>query len=138
LRAAYGIDSAMESGNVSHLDRYMEPNVIDHAQGDVNYFKGLGKVKEEIAETKGLADGDFKIKIQKSVADTDYVFQWLEVSGTDYAGAIVDPGQHFEIPWVCVYKFKDGKASDWWVYWRAGDVAMMVRRPPPLPNPIRR
>jgi hypothetical protein len=129
LRAANAIDSALETGDVSHLGDYIQTDAVDHSDmnGDV---KGLDKIKKGLAGVHTLAKNDIKFKVIKEVADNDYVFQWLVVSGTAATGDMgVPPDHRFEINEIGVSKYKNGKATDYWEYMRASELIKMLNPP---------
>jgi ketosteroid isomerase-like protein len=127
LFAANSIDKALETGDVSHLGDYIQPDAIDHSDmnGDV---KGLDQIKKGLSEVHTLAKNDIKFQVIKEVADTAYVFQWLRISGTAATGDMGVPiGQRFEINEVGVSRYKDGKATDYWEYMRAAEIMKMLK-----------
>lgn len=125
LEASHAINKAIETGDVSNLDKYIAADAVDHAgmMGDV---KGLDSIKSHLAVIHTMAD-EMKMTIIKELADDEYVFQWMKISGvtkTPDMGAPV--GTRFDMNALQVSKYKDGKATEHWEFMLPKEVMGMT------------
>jgi predicted ester cyclase len=119
------INDAIESGDVNKLDQYIATDGVDHAgeHGDIN---GLDAIK---ANLKRLHDEypDMKLEEVQEAANGDYVFSLTRFTGTNVVPSMGAPaGTHFDMPFVHLVKFKDGKVSEHWEYMTMADMMKMM------------
>ncbi len=74
------VNRAIETGDVSMLDRAIAEDAVDHAgmHGDI---VGLDSIKAELAKVNKWVP-DMKVEVIKEIADDEYVFQWVRFTGT--------------------------------------------------------
>jgi predicted SnoaL-like aldol condensation-catalyzing enzyme len=125
LEASRAINKAIETGDVSELDKYIAADAVDHAgmMGDV---KGVDSIKTHLASIHTMAD-DMKVTVIKELADDEYVFQWMKVSGvTKTPDMGVPVGTRFDMNAVQVSKYKDGKATEHWEFMLPKEIMAMT------------
>jgi predicted ester cyclase len=136
LAANNAIDRAIESGDMSNLGDYIAADAVDHSgpHGDV---VGLDSIKAELAPMHKMAANDLKFEVVKALADSDYVFQWVRMTGTATTTEMGVPvGSKFSVATVDVSKFKNGKATEHWDFMQPGDIMkMMAASAVPKPAP---
>jgi predicted ester cyclase len=126
LLAAAAINTAMETGDVSNLGDYIAPDAINHSveHGDI---RGLDSIKAFFSPTHRLAANDLKFNVVKELADSEYAFQWLRLTGTAVTVDMGVPiGGKFDLPLVSVYKFQHGKVTEQWYYLQLADIMKMI------------
>lgn len=133
LSATKEINKAIESGDVSKLDDYIDANVVDHASplGDV---KGIDSIKAMLAKIHTMGT-NMKMESIKTLADDEYVFEWMRLTGTTATADLGMPiGTNYDINAVQVSKFKDGKVIEHWEFMQPADMAKMMgpQDSPPL------
>jgi predicted SnoaL-like aldol condensation-catalyzing enzyme len=129
LAASNAIDRAIESGDVSKLGDYIAADAVDHS-GEHGDVVGLDSIKAELAPMHKLAANDLKFEVVKELADSDYVFQWVRMTGTATTTEMGVPvGSKFSIATVDVSRFKNGKATEHWDFMQPGDVMKMMAAP---------
>jgi len=116
LTAVHAINDAIKSGDVSKLDSFITADAVDHAgmQGDI---VGRDSIKQMLSTIHTMAD-NFGWKIVKEVADDDYTFQWMRVSGVSKMPDMGMPvGTSFEMDAIQVTRHDaDGKAAEHWEF----------------------
>jgi len=125
LEAVRGINKAIETGDVSKLGDYIAEDGVDHAgmKGDI---VGLDSIKTELAKIHTMATG-MKMQIIKELADSEYVFQWMKISGTTATPDMGIPvGTPFEMNAIQVSKFRDGKAVEHWEFMLPAEMMKMI------------
>jgi predicted ester cyclase len=136
LAASNAIDRAIESGDMSNSGDYIAADAVDHSgpHGDV---VGLDSIKAELAPMHKMAANDLKFEVVKELADSDYVFQWVRMTGTATTTEMGVPvGSKFSVATVDVSKFKNGKATEHWEFMQPADIMkMMAAMAPPVPAP---
>jgi predicted ester cyclase len=131
------INRAIESGDMSNLGDYITADAVDHSgqHGDV---VGLDSIKAELAPLHKLATNDLKFDVVKELADSDYVFQWVRMTGTAASADMGVPvGQKFSVATINVSKFKGGKATEHWEFMQPADMMKMMAAPQP-PTPAKK
>jgi predicted ester cyclase len=135
LAANNAINKAIESGDMSNLGDYIATDAVDHA-GEHGDVVGLDSIKAELVPLHKMAN-DLKFEVIKELADSDYVFQWVRMTGTAAtAGMGVAVGSKFNMASVNVSKFKNGKATEHWEFFQPADMMKMMAAPAtPAPAP---
>jgi predicted ester cyclase len=84
-----------------------------------------------------MAANDLKFEVVKELADSDYVFQWVRMTGTATTTEMGVPvGSKFSVATVDVSKFKNGKATEHWEFMQPADIMKtMAAMAPPVPAP---
>jgi ketosteroid isomerase-like protein len=129
LVAANAINKAIETGDVSSLDKYIADDATDHSNmsGDV---KGVEKIKAGLAGVHKMASGDMKLEVKKELADGEYVFQWIYLTGTAATTDMgVAVGSKFSLNTIGVSKYKNGKATDYWEFMQPAELMKMMSGP---------
>lgn len=132
LTATKEINKAIESGDVSKLGDYIAVDVVDHASplGDI---KGIDSIKAMLGKIHTMGTG-MKMEIIKTLADDDYVFEWMRLTGTTATPDWGMPvGTKYDINAVQVSRFKDGKAVEHWEFMQPADMAKMMGPQGPQP-----
>jgi predicted ester cyclase len=127
------INRSIESGDVSNLGDYITTDAVDHSgqHGDV---VGLDSIKAELAPLHKLAANDLKFEVVKELADSDYVFQWVRMTGTATSTDMGVPvGSKFSVASMNVSRFKNGKATEHWEFMQPADMMKMMAAPQPTP-----
>src|SRR3984957_5372032 len=133
LAANSAIDRAIESGDVSNLGDYIATDAVDHS-GEHGDVIGLDSIKAELAPLHKLAANDLKFEVVKELADSDYVFQWVRMTGTATSTDMGVPvGSKFSVASMNVSRFKNGKATEHWEFMQPADMMKMMAAPQPTP-----
>lgn len=125
LAASDVVMKAFQSGDVSGIDSVIADDYIDHTdRGDM---KGKDSLKSMV---KFVHDNfkDMKFDKVRDVADGDYVYSWVNYSGTS-DGSMGMPKGPYKMGSIEVSKFKDGKAVEHWGFIDGQDVAKMMPQP---------
>lgn len=126
------IYKAVETGDVSKLGDYIAADAVDHSNpmGDV---QGLDSIKAELAKIHQTATG-MKTDVKKTLADEEYVFDWVNYQGTATTADWGMPaGTKYDMNAIHVSKFKDGKVVEHWEYMSAAEMMkMMGAQQPPV------
>lgn len=119
------INKAIETGDVSKLDQYIASDAVDHASpaGDV---KGLDSIKSMLGKVHTMGT-NMKMANIRTVADGEYVFQWMRLTGTTASSDMGMPvGSNYDINAVQVTRFANGKAVEHWEFMQPADMAKMM------------
>ena len=119
LDAMHVVDKAFETGDVSGIDSVVADNFVDHTdKGDMNRdsLKAMIKISAK--------DKTMKMETTKELADDDYVFAMMHMTGT--GDGVMMPAGPYDMHSVEVVKFSNGKAVEHWGYMGMGDVAKMM------------
>jgi len=125
LVATTEINKAIQSGDVSKLDQYIASDAVDHASpvGDV---RGIDSIKSMLGRIHTMST-NMKMENIKTVADGDYVFQWMRLTGTTTTVDMGMPaGSNYDINAVQVTKFTNGKLVEHWEFMQPADMAKMM------------
>ena len=125
MTATTEINKAMQTGDVSKLDQYIAADAVDHASpaGDV---VGIDNIKSMVSKVHTMGK-NMKMEDIRTVADGEYVFQWMRLTGTTANGDMGMPvGSNYDINAVQVTRFKDGKAVEHWEFMQPADMAKMM------------
>jgi predicted ester cyclase len=129
LAANNAINRAIESGDMSNLGDYIATDAVDHS-GEHGDVVGLDSIKAELAPMHKMAANDLTFEVVKDLADSDYVFQWVRMTGTAAtAGMGVAVGSKFNMASINVSKFKNGKATEHWEFFQPADMMKMMAAP---------
>ena len=124
LNAWHKVAMAFATGNQQDIDTVIADNYLDHTpRGD---FKGKDSVKANIARWHTNLK-DKKMEIIKELADNEYGFFWMRWTGTSN-GASGFPAGPFDISSLQVVKFKDGKATEHWVFMEMKELMKMMQQ----------
>jgi predicted SnoaL-like aldol condensation-catalyzing enzyme len=134
LEVSNALSKMFESGDWSKVGDYIAADGIDHAgmKGDV---VGLDSIKAEFAEMAKMMK-DMKNETVQSIANDDYVFQWMKETSTMKVDAMgMKAGSTNTMNAIEVSKFnKDGKVSEHWTFMNWADMMKMMP-PPPMATP---
>lgn len=125
LVATTEINKAIQSGDVSRLHDYIAADAVDHASpaGDI---KGIDSIKSMLGKIHTMGT-NMKMENIRTVADGEYVFQWMRLTGTTATADMgMPPGTSYDINAVQVTKYKDGKAVEHWEFMQPADMAKMI------------
>ena len=122
MQASRTVAKAFETGDVSGIDSVVATDFVDHTdRGDK-----IGRDSLKAMITMMHANfKDMKMKTKKEFADDEYVFQWMEYSGTSDGAMGMPPGP-FNMHGIEVVRFKDGMAVEHWGYMDAQEMAKMM------------
>lgn len=119
LDNANAIAKMFESNDWSKAGDYIATDAVDHASMDGKDINGLDAIKANF-DNMGKSMGNFKNEMVKSMADDDYVFQWMKETATS---KVDDPmmhtkaGQTMTMSAIEVSKFnKDSKVVEHWSF----------------------
>lgn len=130
LAASDAVMKAFQTGDASGLDNVIADDFVDHTdRGDM---KGRDSLKSMVnfAHTHFP---DMKFEKVRDVADGDYVYSWVTVSGTS-DGSMGMPKGPYKMNSIELSKFKDGKAVEHWSFMDTQDMAKMMPHPQQIPN----
>jgi limonene-1,2-epoxide hydrolase len=125
LKAVEEINKAIQSGDVSTLDQYLAADAVDHASpmGDI---KGADTIKAMLSRIHTMGT-DMKMEVIKTLADDEYVFQWMRITGTTATADFGMPiGTKYDMNAIQVSRFQDGKAVEHWEFMQPTDMAKMM------------
>ena len=116
----HAVDKAFQTGDASGLDSVIADNFVDHTdKGDKNRdtLKAMIKMWHD-------ADKTMKMETTKEVADDNYVFAQMHMTGT--GDGMMMPAGPYDMHSVEVVKFSNGKAVEHWGYMEMGEVSKMM------------
>lgn len=105
---------AMETGDVSKLDSFIDKDIVDHTdRGDV---KGIDTLKKMFTQMHNGVK-DLKMDIISEASNDDYHFAWFHMTGTTADASMGMPaGTNMDMNGIDVVKIKDGKAVEHWAF----------------------
>jgi predicted SnoaL-like aldol condensation-catalyzing enzyme len=129
LLAANAINNAIETGDVSNLGDYITLEAVDHS-GEHGDVKGIDNIKAVFGQRHKMAPNDMKLEVIRELADSEFVFQWLRVTGTAPATGMGAPvGSKFDLASVSVTRFKNGKATEHWEFMELAQPTTGIQTP---------
>jgi len=121
---------AMETGDVSKLDSFIDKDIVDH-EGNM---RGLDTLKKMFANMHN-AIKDLKVEPIANATGDDYNFALVRMTGTTADASMGMPaGTKIDRTFVDVVKMKDGKATEHWGYVDQNEMMKMMEgnRMPPM------
>ncbi len=108
--------SAMETGDVSKLDSFIDKDIIDH--GEHGEIKGIDSLKAMFTDMHNHMSGlKFDLVSDATSADGEYHFAWFKMKGTCTDGSMGMPaGTKMDMTGVDVVRIKNDKAVEHWSY----------------------
>jgi predicted SnoaL-like aldol condensation-catalyzing enzyme len=126
IAASDVVMKAFQTGDVSGLDSVIADDFIDHTdRGDM---KGRDSLKSMVKIVHSSFK-DMKFDKVRDVADGDYVYSWVNYSGTG-DGTMGMPKGPYKMATIEVSKFRDGKAVEHWAFVNAQDMMKMMPQQP--------
>lgn len=131
LETVHVINKAFETGDFSKVRSLIADDGIDHAgpNGDI---KGADSIVASMKQWSGMAT-DMTSSTIKELADKEYVFQWMKVSGkmkTDGYG--MKAGDNYNTEAIEVTRFNEaGKATEHWEFMTMAEMMKMMGGNPP-------
>lgn len=117
---------AFQTGDVGGLDSVISDDFIDHTdRGDM---KGRDSLKAMVKFAHANFT-DMKFDKVRDVADGDYVYSWVNYSGTSDGTAGMPKGP-YRMGSIEVSKFRDGKAIEHWAFVNMQDMMKMMGQQP--------
>lgn len=111
LDATHIIYNAYHSGDIGKIDSVIATTYVNHtSKGDI----GIDTLKARIVKFYA-ASKDAKFEIIKELADDEYVFSRMRFTGTTDGSAGMPAGS-YNMRLLEVFRFKDGKAVEQWVF----------------------
>jgi len=111
LEACHVVNRAFETGDVSGIDSVVASDFVDHSEmGDT----GRDSLKAMITKMHTNMK-DMKMEIKKELADSEYVFSWMNFTGTS-DGSMGMPKGPYNMNTIEIERFKDGKIAEHWGY----------------------
>jgi len=129
MESSHMVSDAIMSGDASKIDSAVAPDFVDHTdQGD----KNRDSLKAMVSMMKQHFP-DMKMKLMNELANDDYVFSEMEISGTS-DGSMGMPKGPYDWHAIQVVKFNaDSKAVEHWEYMRNDDMMKMMQSMMPQP-----
>jgi ketosteroid isomerase-like protein len=123
---------AMETGDVSKVDSFIAPDIVDHQGPGGRPVNGLDSLKAMFADMHNHLD-NLKFDVIATAVNGDYGFSLSSMSATTKDSSMhVPPGTKLNSTFVDVVKFKDGKATEHWGFRDPKEMeAMMQHMMPP-------
>ena len=113
---------AMETGDVSKLDSFIDKDIIDH-EGNM---RGLDTLKKMFASMHNSIK-DLKVETIANATGDDYNFALVRMTGTTTDASMGMPaGTKIDRTFVDVVKMKDGKATEHWGYVDQNEMMKMM------------
>ena len=113
---------AMETGDVSKLDTFIDKDIVDH-EGNMH---GLDTLKKMFANMHN-AIKDLKVETIANATGDDYNFAYVRMTGTAADASMGMPaGTKIDRTYVDVVKMKDGKAVEHWGYVDQNEMMKMM------------
>lgn len=126
LDATNAINKDIETGDMSNLGNYIASDAVDHS-GEHGDVVGLDSIRAGLAPIHKMAANDLKLVVVKELADSEYVFQWVRTTGTATTGDMGVPvGNKFDVAFISVSKFKNGKATEHWEFMQPAEMMKMM------------
>jgi len=119
------VTDAFKSGDISKIDSAVASDFVGHSEhGDM----GRDSLKAMITTMKKEYP-DIKMDIIKELADDEYAFTLMRMSGTSN-GSMGMPAGPYDFHSLEVSKFKDGKAIEHWSYMQPVEMMKMMPQAP--------
>ena len=121
LDAMHVVDKAFQTGDVSGIDSVVATNFVDHTdKGDMNRDSLKAMIK------MSATDKTMKMETTKEVADDDYAFAMMHMTGT--GDGVMMPAGPYDMHSVEIVKFSNGKAVEHWSYMQGAEIAKMMQK----------
>jgi predicted SnoaL-like aldol condensation-catalyzing enzyme len=121
LAASWVVSNAFSTGDPSGIDSAVASDFVDHTErGD----KNRDSLKAMIVMMHKMFP-DSKMDMIRELADDDYVFSWMRITGTSN-GEMGMPKGPYDMKAIQVVRFKDGKAVEHWEYMTVADMMKMM------------
>ena len=125
LAASRIVDDAFMTGDTSKINDAVASDFVDHTDmGE----KNRDSLKAMVLMTHREFP-DMKMEVLKELADDEYVFSLIRMTGTSN-GQMGMPKGPFDMKSIEVVKFKDGKGVEHWSYMQPADMMKMMPQPP--------
>lgn len=129
LEATQTVKTAFDSGDISKIDSAVASDFVDHTdRGD----KNRDSLKAMIMAMRSDVP-DMKSTITRELADDDYVFTWMKITGTS-KGMMMPPGP-FDMNVIQVSRMKDGKIVEHWSFLEQRDMMKFSQMMQNMPHP---
>ena len=126
LAASRIVDDAFMTGDTSKINDAVASDFVDHTdKGEAN----RDSLKAMVLMTHKEFP-DMKMEVVKELADDEYVFSLIRMTGTSN-GQMGMPKGPYDMKAIEVVRFKDGKGVEHWSYMQPADVMKMM---PPMPE----
>jgi predicted SnoaL-like aldol condensation-catalyzing enzyme len=126
LEASRTVSKAFETGDLSKIDSVVASDFVDHTdRGDM----GRDSLKAMITSMRA-AFPDLKTEIIRELADNDYVFTLMRITGTS-SGAMGMPKGPYDMHAIQVAKMRNGKIVEHWEYMQPVEMMKMMGQMPP-------
>ncbi len=128
MAASDVVMKAFQTGEVSGIDSVISDDFIDHTD------RGDKKGRDSLKAMVNFVHSNFKdMKFDKvrDVADGDYVYSWVNYSGTS-DGTMGMPKGPYKMGTIELSKFKDGKAVEHWSFVDMQDMMKMMPQQPAM------
>lgn len=130
IDAVNAVDNAIRTGDVSKLGDYIADDCVDSSGGEA-IIKGLDAFKKMLGAIHNQSK-DMKMDVVKTIADNEYVFQWVHLYGTsDNASMGMPAGTKYDFTPIEVSKFTNGKVSQHWEFMTVTEMMKMMGSTPP-------
>lgn len=130
LAAAQAIGNAFKTGTANALDSLIGDDFVDHTEhGDVKGKDSLKAMINMMHTNPSMKD--MKMESVNDAAAGDYVYSWMNYSGTS-DGSMGMPKGPYNMNMIELTKFKDGKASEHWAFMDMRDAMKMMAPQPSM------
>ncbi|MEJ7914500.1 MAG: nuclear transport factor 2 family protein [Chitinophagaceae bacterium] len=128
---------AIQTGDVSKLDSFIAPDIIDHEGNMGKDIVGLDSLKHHLAKMHTYFDGlQMEVLSEATSLDNNYHFSMIRMKGKAKANPWGMPvGMDMDDTGMDVVKIKDGKATEHWSFSSQKDVGEMMEMMSGTPQP---
>lgn len=122
---------AIETGDVSKLDSFIDKDIVDHEHGEI---KGIDSLKKMFADMHNHMSGlKMELVTDATSANGEYHFAWYKMKGTCTDGSMGMPaGTKMDMTGVDVVRIKDNKAVEHWGFSDPNEMMKMMKSMPPM------
>jgi len=114
------VNKAFATGDVNGIDSVVAADFVDHTDKGTANRDSLKSMIILSAKDKTM-----KMETIKEVADDDYAFAMMHMSGT--GDGVMMPAGPYEMHSTEIVKFKEGKAVEHWSFMEMGEMAKMMQ-----------
>lgn len=125
--------SALTSGNLDVLEKYISPNFIEHDPSPVMSEKtGLERIKEDFTAYHKIFP-DMKAEVHNIAVSGDMLFAYLTFTGTTSEPAMGMPANHkMTMNAIDLIRFEGDKAVEHWGFTANSDIMNMMPQGKPM------
>ncbi len=127
IAAVEATNKAFETGDFSAIRAFLADDAVDHGTMDGKPIKGADSIIAYMQSMQKMMTG-MKTNTIKILADKEYVFQWIKVSGTMTEDAMgMKKGDPIDGSSIEVARFDaNGKMAEHWTFMDYADMVKMM------------